>query len=299
MDGLELLQAIINGLVYGSVYAIIAQGFYITYITTKTLNFGQGDFVMVGALIGITVFGAVTSSGLGLLLAFLISLITVIAILGAAGWGLEQTAIKPLRGFHSIGWILSTVAVAMIARNVAMLIWGRDVMAAPSPFGKKVIDFGILRMLPHEIFVLISGFAIMGFLYFFLKKSILGKALEAVAFNKDAASLMGINPRLMAGLAFVISGALAGIGGIMVGPLVQPGAFMGVSLGLKAFAAAIIGGIDSPVGIFVGGLLLGVLEGIFAIFSTSLKDAASFVLILAILAFMPNGLFGKSVREKF
>jgi branched-chain amino acid transport system permease protein len=299
MDLLEVIQAIINGLVYGSVYAIIAQGFYITYVTTNTMNFGQGDFLMVGALIGISVFGGAVSSGGSVLLAFFLAVLAVLIILGVAGWGLEQVAIRPLRGFHSIGWILSTVAVAMIARNVAMLIWGRDVLAAPSPFGRKVIDFGFFRMLPHEIFVLLCGILIMALLYYFLKKSILGKALEAVAFNADAASLMGINPRLMAGIAFAISGALAGIGGIMVGPLVQPGAFMGVSLGLKAFAVAIIGGIESPFGIYIGGLLLGVLEALFAIYSTSLKDAASFVLILFILAVLPQGLFGKSIREKF
>ncbi len=299
MEFSELLQAIINGLVYGSVYAIIAQGFYITYITTNTMNFGQGDFLMLGALIGITVFSGTMSAGMGVLLSFLLAIVAVLILLGLAGWGLEQVAIRPLRGFHSIGWILSTVAVAMIARNIAMLIWGRDVVAAQSPFGRKVIDFGLIRMLPHEIFVLVSGLMIMVILYYFLKKSILGKALEAVAFNRDAASLMGINPRYMAGFAFVISGALAGMGGILVGPLVQPGAFMGVSLGLKAFAAAIIGGIESPVGIFLGGLLLGVIESVFAIYSTSLKDAASFVLILIILALLPQGLFGKSIKEKF
>lgn len=299
MDLSEWLQAIVNGLVYGSVYAIIAQGYYITFVTTNTMNFGQGDFLMIGALIGVSVFGAVTTSGLSVWIAFILAILAVLVILGLAGWGLEQTAIRPLRGFHTIGWILSTVAVAMITRNVAMLIWGRDVLAAHTPFGEQVIDFGLIRMLPHEIFVLFAAVAIMVLLYFFLKKSLLGKALEAVAFNKDAASLMGINPRMMAGVAFIISGALAGIGGIMVGPLVQPGAFMGFALGLKAFAVAMIGGLENPLGIFIGGLLLGVLENVFAIFSTSLKDAASFVLILVILAVLPQGLFGKRVKEKF
>lgn len=298
LDLHELLQAMISGLVYGSVYAIIAEGFYITYVTTNTLNFGQGDFLMVGALIGISIFG-MTGSGMGGFLSFFLALVGVLIILGAVGWGLEQVAIRPLRRFKSIGWILSTVAVAMIVRNLAMLIWGRDVLAARSPFGTNVINAGSLHILPHEIFVLLAGIMVMVLLYFFLKKSILGKALEAVAFNKDAASLMGINPRFMAGFAFIISGALAGIGGIMVGPLVQPGAFMGLALGLKAFAAAIIGGIESPVGIYVGGLLLGVLESVFAIYNTSFQDAASFILILIVLAVLPQGLFGKSIREKY
>lgn len=298
MDFTEILQAIVNGLVYGSVYAIIAQGYYITFVTTKTMNFGHGDFLMVGALTGISVFGASVTSGMPVILAFILAVLAVVLLLGAAGMGLEQIAIKPLKGFDTIGWILSTVAVGMISRNLAMLIWGRDVLAARSPFGNEVIDFGIIRMLPHEIFVLVIAAFIMLMLYFFLKKSLFGKALEAVAFNRDAASLMGISPRLMSGIAFIIAGVLAGIGGIMVGPLVQPGAFMGLTLGLKAFAVAIIGGLESPVGILIGGLLLGVLEMLFAIVSTSLKDAASFILILAILAALPQGLFGKRVKEK-
>lgn len=299
MDFAEILQAILNGLVYGSVYAIIAQGYYITFVTTHTMNFGQGDFLMIGALTGITVFGAATTSGMPIWLSFILSIVVVLLLLGAAGWGLEQVAIRPLKGFHSIGWILSTVALAMIGRNVAMLIWGRDVMAATSPFGRKVMDLGLVRVLPHELFVLVSAAVIMGILYFFLKKSLFGKALEAVAFNRDAASLMGINPRLMAAVAFIISGALAGVGGIMIGPLIHPGAFMGISLGLKAFAVAIIGGLENPYGILVGALLLGVLESLFAIYSTSLKDAASFIMILVILAAMPQGLFGKRFKEKF
>ncbi len=294
----ELLQAIVNGLIYGSVYAIIAQGYYITFVTTKTMNFGQGDFLMVGALTGISVFSTTASFGFPIWLSFLITLLVIIIVLSIAGWGLEQVAIRPLKGLHTIGWILSTVAVGMIARNLAMLVWGRDVLAAKSPFGNNVINLGVIKILPHEIFVLIMAGIIMLLLYVFLKRSLFGKALEAVAFNKNAASLMGINPRLMAAVAFAIAGALAGIGGIMVGPLVQPGAFMGLTLGLKAFAVAIIGGLENPAGIFIGGLLLGVIEMVFAIYSISLKDAASFVLILTILAFMPQGLFGKRVKEK-
>lgn len=296
---MDLLQAILNGLIYGSLYAIIAQGYYITFVTTNTMNFGQGDFLMIGALTGVSVFGAVATSGFSVWTALILSIIVVVVLVGFAGWGLEQVAIRPLRGFHSIGWILSTVGVAMITRNIAMKLWGRDVISAKSPFGNKVIDLGFVRILPHEIFILVSATIIMVVLYFFLKKSLFGKALEAVAFNKDAASLMGINPRLMASIAFIISGSLAGIGGIMVGPLVSLSAFMGVTLGLKAFAVAIIGGLENPKGILIGGLLLGVLENVFAIYSTSLKDAASFIMIIAILAFLPQGLFGKRYKEKF
>lgn len=295
----DILSAILNGLVYGSIYAIIAQGYYITFITTRTLNFGQGDFVMLGSLIGLSVFTTVTASGGGVWTAFFASLLVVIVILGLSGWALQQVAIRPLKSWHSIGWILSTVAVAMIVRNIAMLIWGREVLQAPSPFGRGVLDLGIVSIRHHELFVLFGAALIMLLLYVFLKKSLFGKALEAVAFNKDAASLMGINPRLIASIAFIISGVLAGVGGILVGPMVHPGAFIGLFLGLKAFAVAIIGGLDNPRGIFIGGLLLGVIENLFTLYSVSLKEAASFFLIIVILALLPQGLFGKRVKEKF
>lgn len=295
----DILSAIVNGLVYGSIYAIIAQGYYITFITTRTLNFGQGDFVMLGSLIGLTTFTAVTASGAGVWIAFLASLLVVIVAVGFSGWALQQVAIRPLKSWHSIGWILSTVAVAMIVRNIAMLIWGRESLQAPSPFGRNILDVGIFSIRYHELFVLFGAAILMGLLYVFLKKSLFGKALEAVAFNRDAASLMGINPRLMASVSFIIAGVLAGIGGVLVGPMVHPGAFIGLFLGLKAFAVAIIGGLDNPRGIFIGGLLLGVLENLFTIISTSMKEAASFFLIIVILALLPQGLFGKRVKEKF
>ncbi|MHA6260415.1 branched-chain amino acid ABC transporter permease [Sporosarcina sp. CAU 1771] len=299
MELTDILKALINGLVYGSVYAIIAQGYYITFITTKTLNFGQGDFVMLGSLIGLSTFMTITTLGGGVWIAFIGSLLLVIVILGICGWGLEQVAIRPLKSWHSIGWILSTVAVSMIVRNVAMLIWGRDVLMAHSPFGRAILDLGILKIRYHDIFVLVSAAVIMLLLFVFLKKSLFGKALEAVAFNKDAASLMGINPRLMASIAFIIAGVLAGVGGVLVGPMVHPGAFIGLFLGLKAFAVAIIGGIENPRGIFIGGLLLGVIENLFTLVSTSMKEAAAFFLILVVLAVFPQGLFGKRVKEKF
>lgn len=254
---------------------------------------------MLGSLIGLTTFTAVAASGAGVWIAFLASLLVVLVLLGFSGWALQQVAIRPLKSWHSIGWILSTVAVAMIVRNVAMLIWGREVLQAPSPFGRSMLNLGIVSIRYHELFVLFGAAFIMLILYLFLKKSLFGKALEAVAFNRDAASLMGINPRLMASVSFIIAGSLAGLGGILVGPMVHPGAFIGLFLGLKAFAVAIIGGLDNPRGIFIGGLLLGILENLFAMYSTSMKEAASFFLIIVILALLPQGLFGKRVKEKF
>jgi branched-chain amino acid transport system permease protein len=187
----------------------------------------------------------------------------------------------------------------MMIRNIAMLIWGRNVIPFPSPFGSDVYRLGGVGITAHELFVAFSAVVIMACLFFFLNKSMLGKALAAVAHNPDAASLMGINPRRMAILAFALSSALAGLGGILVGPITNTAFFMGATLGLKAFAAAIIGGLENPLGILLGGLLLGVIEQVFSLYSSAYKDASAFVLILIVLIFMPQGLLGKKVKEKF
>lgn len=294
-----MLQAVISGLILGSIYAIIAQGYYITYITTRTMNFGQGDFLMIGALMGLTTLGALTTSGMNGYLAAFLTIVVIFGVMSLFGVGLELTAIRPLQQYVAIGWILSTVAVSMIVRNIAMLIWGRNVIPFPSPFGSEVIRFGSVGITKHELFVGICALVIMGCLFLFLNKSLLGKALAAVAFNPDAASLMGINPRKMAMLAFALSSALAGLGGILVGPITNTAFYMGATLGLKAFAAAIIGGLENPLGILLGGLLLGMIEQVCSLYNSAYKDASAFVLILVVLLFMPQGLLGKKVKEKF
>lgn len=294
-----MLQAVISGLILGSIYAIIAQGYYITYITTRTMNFGQGDFLMVGALMGLTTLGALTTSGINVWVAVLVTVLVLFAAMSLLGIGLELVAIRPLQHFMSIGWILSTVAVSIMLRNIAMLIWGRNVIPFPSPFGSEVYRFGSIGITKHELFVGLCAVVIMVCLFLFLNKSLLGKALAAVAFNPDAASLMGINPRKMAMLAFALSSALAGIGGILVGPITNTAFFMGATLGLKAFAAAIIGGLENPLGILIGGLLLGMIEQVSSMYNSAYKDASAFILILIVLIFMPQGLLGKKVKEKF
>lgn len=288
----QYLQAVISGLVLGSVYALVAQGYYVTYITTNTMNFGQGDFLMLGAMVGLAAIGSGLPWWVGLLAAVL--------VVAAAGVGLEYTAIRPLRHSLSIGWILSTVAISMIVRNAALLKWGRNPMLFPSPFGSSPIRLtDRMGVLPHEIFVVVAALVTIGLLFLFLRRTILGKALAAVAWNRDAASLVGINPRAMAVFAFVLSSVLAGLGGVLVGPITQTSFTMGLSLGLRAFAAAIVGGLENPAGILVGGLLIGVVEQLTATVQSDWKDLTPFLLILVVLAVSPSGIFGHRVREKY
>lgn len=288
----SVLQAILSGLVLGGIYALVAQGYYVTYITTNTMNFGQGDFLMMGAMVGIALVGA----GVPWWLAALIALLVV----AAGGLLLERVAIRPLRHFLSIGWILSTVAVSLIVRNLALLRFGRNPLAFDSPFGHKVIRLTErIGILPHELVVLVLSAVVMGLLFLFLRRTMLGKALAAVAWNRDAASLVGINPQMMALFAFGLSSLLAGLGGVMIGPVTQVSFTMGIGLGLRAFAAAIIGGLENPVGILAGGLLIGIVEQLTATVQPDWKDLAPFLLILVVLAVSPSGIFGRRLREKF
>lgn len=285
-----LLQAIFSGLALGSVYALIAQGFYVTQITTNKINFGQGDFLMLGGFVGLTLVG------LGLPLWAVIPV--AMAIMGLYGMLVERLAIQTLKTGVAVAAIMSTVGVAIISRNLMMLAWGRDERRFPSPFGSQVFKLGTVGIQQHEIFVFVVCMAATAALILFLSRSKLGKALRAVAFNPDAAALMGISPRKMSALAFGLSAALAALGGILVGPITYVAPFKGAIFGLKAFCAAMIGGLDNPGGIFIGGLILGVAEMLSALIDPAWKDVSPFMLIIAILAVSPTGLFGRRLQEK-
>ncbi len=307
MEVLETLlrglpQAVASGLVYGSIYALIAQGYYVTFSTTETLNFAQGDFLMIGGMLAFTIFGLLLVAGVPSVVALIAALAVIPLVLASMGTIVERVAVRPLRRAFSLGWILSTVGVAVILRNTSEVIWGREQKAVPSVFGDNAVrvNLGLFQfgILPQEIFILVASMATMAAVLYFLKRSLLGKAMAAVALNPAAAGLMGINVRFIVVLAYVISSILAGIAGLLVAPVLFAHALMGVLPGLKAFAVAIIGGLGNPFGILIAGLLLGVVEFVVAIFNASLRDAVTFFLLIVILAWKPLGLFERPSREK-
>jgi branched-chain amino acid transport system permease protein len=318
----RLLQGLLSGLALGSLYALVAQGYYITYTTTNIVNFAQGEFLMIGALIALSfyagtrlfpnpIFGlnlrAVVPGGMPapLVLAF------VILFLALMGVALERLAIRPLKEFTAVGWIMSTVGVSVALRGIAQLTWGPDPQRFPSPVRSLTDALGLDPTLRptartgitwHEVAVFVIAILVMIGLVLFLRRTLLGKAMVAVAFNKQAAALMGINVRRVVILAYALSAALAGLGGIMVAPIIDPSPQMGLVIGLKAFAAAIIGGLENPFGILIGGLLMGVTEQLVQNLvpgGSNWRDASVFVLIIMLLAVRPTGLFGKQLVQKF
>jgi branched-chain amino acid transport system permease protein len=282
----------VSGLSVGGVYALIAQGYYVTFITTGALNFGQGEFLMMGALFGLTCY-------VTLGLPYAIAIGGAVALVGLMGIGLERVAIRPvLRHALSLSWVLSTVAVSIILKNGAVQLWGPEQIKFPSPFGDRVIHIGQAGIFPQELFIIVAAIGTVLLVQFFLRRAVRGKALMAVAHNRNAAAVMGINVQRMIVLAFVISSALAGLGGILIAPITFAWAYMGTVPGIKAFAAAIFGGLENPVGILIGGLVIGLLEQFFGIVNSNLKEGITFLFILLILALRPTGLMGRKDIEK-
>jgi branched-chain amino acid transport system permease protein len=289
----DFLQLILSGVAVGMIYALLAFGYNITFSTSRTINFAQGEFLMLGALTGLT---AATTWKLGYAGALAASCV----IGGLLGIVLEQTAIRPaLKTRSAVSWILATVALGIIARNVAERVWGTDDTRFPSPLGDTPLTFAGVRALPQELLVIGAAALIMALVELFRRRSIWGKAATAVAADKDAAALMGINVPLVITLSFVLSSAIAGVSGVLVAPLTLASATMGTLLGTKAYAVAIVGGLQSGLGVLVGGLLLGLSEQFTARYvSTGYKDTPGFVLLILILLIKPSGLFGKKTIKK-
>ncbi len=288
-----LLQLIYSGISLGMIYAVIAFGYQLTFATSGTLNFGQGEALMLGAMVGLTL---VDTLGLNYWL-----MIPIVLVFGALQGGLvELIGVRPAIKIKSeFGWIMSTIALGIIFKNVAENLWGRDDMKFPSPIDDDPIKFLGANVLPMEIVVVGGALAMMLLVELFNRKSIYGKAVVATSNDRDAAGLMGINTGLVITFSYALSSLTAAFAGVLVAPLTLTGATMGAALGLKAFAVAIIGGLSSGMGIVVGGLILGIAETTTGFYiSTGYKDVPGLILLLLVLAIKPSGLFGKTAIKK-
>jgi branched-chain amino acid transport system permease protein len=273
------------------IYAVIAFGYQLTFSTSSTLNFGQGEALALGALVGLTIVPYVGYW----------AAIPLVMLFGAAQGALvERVAVRPALKIKSeFGWILATIALAIIFKNVAENIWGKDDLKFPSPVSEMPIQIGSAFVMPMELIVVAGALLIMAAVEFFNRKTILGKAVVATSSDRDAAGLMGINTGSVITFSYALSSMTAAFAGILVAPLTLTGASMGVALGLKAFAVAIIGGLTSGVGVIVGGIILGVSETATGFFlSTGYKDVPGLILLLVVLMIKPAGIFGKAVIKK-
>jgi branched-chain amino acid transport system permease protein len=302
-----LLQVLFSGLAIGGIYALIALSFSLTFTTTKTLNFGQGELIGIGAFIGVTVLFALSgkagsfeaippeaTAGLN----YPLAAAAVGVAIGVIGIILFLTAVRPFADKPGMSWVMSTIGFGIILQSLGLVVWGPAPANLPSPLGDTVIHVLGAGVRPQEILVLVAAVAIMVALDLVMRRTRLGKAMRAVAFSPPIASLMGINVTVVMLGVFALSGALAGIGGLLVAPIAQASLFMGMGIALKGFSGAIVGGLDNPRGCIFGGFMLGLLETSVALWQAQWRDIVVFVLIILVLSVRPNGLFGARSLDK-
>jgi branched-chain amino acid transport system permease protein len=286
-----LAQLAISGIAVGMIYAVVAFGYQLTFATSETLNFGQGEALMLGAFVGLTLAGHISYA----------LVIPAVALFGMVqGAVVERLGVRPaLKDKSEAGWIMATIALGIIFKNMAENIWGRDELKFPSPLPEEPISFLGLHVLPMELVVVAGALIMMAAVEIFNRRSIYGKAVVATSSDVAAAGLVGINTSVVVTFSYALSSATAAIAGVLVGPLVPIGSSLGGALGLKAFAVAIIGGLNSGMGVIIGGLILGIAEKLTGFYiATGYKDVPGLVLLLLVLTFKPSGLFGKTAIKK-
>jgi len=289
----QLIQQLINGISLGSIYALIALGYTMVYGIIKLINFAHGDIYMVGAYVA---FFATTVLKLSFFPALLMAMV-VAAIIGVV---IERLAYRPLRYAPRIAVLITAIGVSLLLEYGGILLVSPQPRTFPAIFRADVYTFGNIVVNSQQILILGVALTLMVILTYVVQRTKIGKAMRAVSFDTDAAKLMGIDVDRIISITFAIGSALAAAAGMLVGVYynsIDP--LMGIMPGLKAFVAAVLGGIGVIPGAMVGGILMGIIEALVSGFiSSTFRDAAAFAILIIILLFKPSGLLGKNVREK-
>jgi branched-chain amino acid transport system permease protein len=283
----EYFSALITGAGIGSMYGLVALGYYTTYAVSRTVNFAQGASLMLGAVL---TFSLTTLWHWPVWLAVPLALV----LCGLWSYFVEIIAVRPFVNRNSDAWLMATVALGLILENIVLFSFGKDPRGQTTALLQQGFELGGLRINALQLLIPLMGFSIAVALALGMRLTSTGKSLLAIAQNRSAAKLMGIDSEKMIGLAFALAGVFAGIAGILIAPLYTVSAGMGTVFGIKAFAAAILGGIESATGVMAGGLLLGIIEALLVTaFGSTYAQMFSFGLTIVVLAFRPVGLFGK------
>ena len=284
-------QIAVSGALMGLVYALVAYGFKLTYATSKSINFGQGELVMVSAFVSLTLINTGLPYGVAVVLGLLFG-----ALLGLV---VERAAVRLALEQKSEGWILLTIITGLFLFSAAENVWGRDDRPFPTPIPSAPIRILGVDVTGLEISVLVGVLAIMGVIETFKRTTLLGKAFEAVSADPDAGELMGISSTRTVMLSYALSGMVAALAGILVSPITTVGPTMASAMILKAFSVAVVAGLESGFGVVLVGLFLGALEGLASLYiGSGWREAPGLVLLILALAVRPTGLFGKAVIRK-
>ncbi len=302
------LQQIINGLVLGSIYALVALGYTMVYGILGLINFAHGDIVMIGALVSLSIFQPLAASGMPVPVILLIALSASMAICIALGITIERVAYRPLRHAPRLAPLITAIGVSILIQYTAALIWGKQYLAMPPLVKTSQLTLGGAHLTDLQAGIFALACAVMAALYWFVTRTRLGTAMRATEQNAEVAGLMGININLIIALTFVVGSGLAAVAGTMIVLYYGIGHYyMGFILGLKAFTAAVLGGIGNVTGAMLGGLLLGVIESLASgyigdltggVFGSNYRDVFAFLVLVMVLILRPSGLMGQPSAER-
>ena len=304
------LQQLINGLVIGSIYALIALGYTMVYGIMQLINFAHGEVVMIGAMVTITCINLLIGHNVQMPgpMLLLVGLMMAIPVSMLLGFTIEKVAYRPLRRAPRLAPLITAIGVSIVLQQLAMLIWGRNYRPFPSILPSEVHNIGGASITDVQIAIIALTFLLMAGMYYLIEKTKMGRAMRATSQNQDVAKLMGVNVNHIISMTFVIGSALGAVAGVMVAANYdQAHAYMGFMIGLKAFTAAVLGGIGNLGGAVLGGLLLGVIESLGAgylgdltggVLGSHYKDILAFVVLILVLVFRPSGLMGERVAER-
>jgi len=302
------LQQIINGLVLGSIYALVALGYTMVYGILGLINFAHGDLVMVGALVALTVIQALFGSVVPAPLAIAYATLVAIAVCMALGVTIERVAYRPLRRAPRLAPLITAIGVSILLQYTAALVWSKQYLSLPEIFKPSQFTFGGASFTDLQAFIFVLACSLMAALLWFIKHTRLGKAMRATEQNPDVAGLMGVDINRIVSFTFLLGSALGAVAGVMVVLYYGLGHYyMGFILGLKAFTAAVLGGIGKVHGAMLGGLVLGLIESLASgyigdltggVFGSNYQDVFAFLVLIAVLVFRPSGLLGERVGDR-
>jgi branched-chain amino acid transport system permease protein len=304
------LQQILNGLVLGSIYALIALGYTMVYGIMGLINFAHGEVVMFGAMVAITVINALVNANCGLPgpVIVLIGLLVAIPACMLLGFTIERIAYRPLRGAQRLAPLITAIGLSIVLQQTAILIWGRNYIPFPPILNHDVMTIFGASITKLQVVIIVLCLAIMVGLLLMVEKTRLGRAMRATSQNPAVAGLMGVNVNHIISATFVIGSGLGAIAGVMVATNYdQAHYYMGYMIGMKAFTAAVLGGIGNLGGAVAGGILLGIIESLGAgyigdltggFLGSNYQDIFAFMVLIAVLIFRPSGLLGEKVADR-
>ena len=303
-----LLQQILNGLILGSLYALVALGYTMVYGILELINFAHGEIVMLGAMVSVTVLGVLAALGVPVPLALLAALAGAVAVCVATGVLVERVAYRPLRSAPRLAPLITAIGVSIVLQNLAMIVWGRQYLSFPPVLDIEIYEVAGATITNVQILIVAVAGMVMAGLLLLVQRTRLGRAMRATAQNREVAGLMGVDVNRVIAATFAVGSALAAVAGLLIAAYYGIAHYnMGFILGLKAFSAAVLGGIGNIPGALLGGLLLGVIESLGAGYIGDLtggflgshyQDIFAFFILILVLVFRPSGLLGERVADR-